>query len=94
MTILISRRLFALSLAAAPAINSLAAQPAAERPITAEEFRQIDQVLRREGFTRWGDITFDNGRFAVTKAVHGDGEAYRLTLSGVDFSVMEKRRGD
>lgn len=89
----VRRSVLALALACA----TLAAHPAAadtERPTTPEEARQIDQSLRREGFVRWGEVTFEHGRFEVDDAVHTDGQTYDVKLSGVDFTIMEKKRDD
>lgn len=67
---------------------------AADRPVTPEEFRQISEVLRREGFTRWGGIEFEGGRFEVDGAIGADGRKYDLRLSGVDFSIQHRELND
>lgn len=70
-----------------PAVPALAD---ADRPVTAEEIRQIETVLRREGFRQWGAIQFDGGRFEVEKAVAPDGRTFDLKLSNVDFIILER----
>ena len=51
-------------------------------------------MLRQAGFTRWGEIEFDNGRFEVAGAVGPDGRKYDLKLSQVDFSIMSREPDD
>lgn len=77
-------------------VGTLAAAPvrADERPVTAEELRQIEASLRQAGFTRWGEIEFDDGRFEVDDAIAADGAKYDLELSSVDFSIIKRDRDD
>ncbi|MBN8941814.1 MAG: PepSY domain-containing protein [Rhizobiales bacterium] len=82
-----------VAMLAAPPL-ALSAAHAGDRLPTPEERRQIEQVLHREGFTRWGEIDYENGRFAVTQAVDRDGQEYVLKLSQVDFSIVSRDRGD
>jgi hypothetical protein len=72
----------------------LASAHADDRPVTPEERRQIEDTLRREGFTRWGDVEFDDGRFEVDDAVGADGRKYELKLSSVDFSILSRKLDD
>lgn len=65
-----------------------------ERPPSPEERRQIEEVLRQAGFTHWGEIAFDNGRFEVDDAVGPDGRKYDLKLSQVDFAIMSRELDD
>lgn len=86
-------------LAGAAAAQTSQQPPAApregtERPPSPEERRQIEEVLRQAGFTRWGEIEFDNGRFEVAGAVGPDGRKYDLKLSQVDFSIMSREPDD
>lgn len=94
MTIRFTRS--ALALALALGATSLAPLPAlaGDRPVTAEEMRQIEQTLRREGYARWGEVEFEHGRFEVDDAVHSDGRTYDLKLSAADFTVTEKKLDD
>lgn len=89
MPILDRRALLAATLGVTSAMP-LAAARADDRPVTPEERRQIEEVLRREGFTRWGDIELDDGRFEVDDAVAADGREYDLELSRADFSIVKR----
>ncbi|MCA0318789.1 MAG: PepSY domain-containing protein [Proteobacteria bacterium] len=75
-------------------VAPLALAHAGERPVTPEELRQIADTLRREGFTRWGDVAFDDGRFEVDDAVGADGRKYELKLSSVDFAILSRKLDD
>jgi hypothetical protein len=76
--------------ATALALSPLPSLADADRPVTAEETRQIEAVLRREGFSQWGKIEFDDGRFEVDDAVAADGRRFDLKLSGVDFVIVDR----
>ncbi len=92
MAILDRRTLLAATLGLTAAIPFAAR--ADDRPVTAEERRQIEAVLRREGFVRWGDIELDDGRFEVDDAVAADGRKYDLDLSRADFSILKRDLDD
>lgn len=93
MPILDRRALLAATLGLTTALT-LAAARADDRPVTPEERRQIEEVLRREGFTRWDEIELDDGRFEVDGAIAADGREYDLELSRVDFSILKRDRED
>lgn len=78
-----------VAMLAAPPLAASAAH-AGDRPPTPEERRQIEQILHSEGFTRWGEIEYENGRFQVAEAVARDGQTYGLKLSQVDFSIVSR----
>ena len=75
-------------------IGGLAKARADDRPVTPEERRQIEATLRREGFTRWGGIEFDDGHFEVDDAIAADGKKYDLELSSVDFTITSRDLDD
>jgi hypothetical protein len=63
---------------------------AEDRPPTAEERSQIEEVLRAEGFMRWDDIEWDDdGYWEVDDAVASDGREYDLKLDA-DFRIIER----
>lgn len=74
----------------------LAAAPARanDRPVTPQEQTQIETSLRQAGFTRWGKVEFDDGRFEVDDAIAADGAKYDLELSSVDFTITKRERDD
>jgi hypothetical protein len=76
--------------------GTLAAAPtrADDRPVTPQEQVQIEASLRQAGFTRWGKVEFDDGRFEVDDAIAADGTKYDLELSSVDFSIIKRDRDD
>jgi hypothetical protein len=76
-----------MGLAAAPAL-------ADDRPVTPQERAQIETSLRQAGFTSWGEIEFDDGRFDVDDAIAADGGKFDLELSSVDFTILKRERDD
>ena len=94
MMVRFTRPVLALALALGAASLAPLSATAGDRPITPEEMRQIEQTLRREGYTRWGEVEFEHGRFEVDDAVHTDGRRYDLKLSAADFVITEKKLDD
>lgn len=70
----------ALAFAGAPAAD-------ADRAPTAEEAARIEAVLREGGYTRWGEIEYDDGLFEVDDAVATDGREYDLKLDE-NFAIV------
>jgi hypothetical protein len=64
----------------------------ADRSPTAEERTRIESVLRENGFMRWGEIEFDDGRWGVDDAITNDGQKFDLKLN--DAFVIIGREPD
>lgn len=60
------------------------------RPPTAEETSAISAALTKEGFTKWGKVEFDDGKWEVDNAIGADGKQYDVDLSAKDFTVIKK----
>lgn len=65
-----------------------------ERPASPEERRQIEQVLRSEGYTAWGELALRSGAWQVEDAVGKEGRKYDLRVSNLDFSVQSRTPAD
>lgn len=89
-----TRRSVLVATVGAAFIGALSTARADDRPVTPEERRQIEATLRREGFTRWGGIEFDDGHFEVADAIAADGKTYDLELSSVDFTITSRDLDD
>ena len=73
------------------AAGLLASLPArADRPPTPEERAQIEAVLKREGFTKWGTIEFDDQYFEVDDAYAADGRKFDLDLDPKTFAIVKR----
>ncbi|HVX37549.1 MAG TPA: PepSY domain-containing protein [Hyphomicrobium sp.] len=60
------------------------------RPPTAEETSAISAALTKAGFSKWGKIEFDDGKWEVDDAIGADGKKYDVDLSASDLSVIKK----
>jgi hypothetical protein len=60
------------------------------RPPTAEETSAISTALTQAGFTKWGKVEFDDGKWEVDNAIGADGKQYDVDLSAKDLSVIKK----
>ncbi|MDP1908064.1 MAG: PepSY domain-containing protein [Hyphomicrobium sp.] len=84
-----------ISTAAALALLGALSGPAlADREPNAQERAAIEQVLRDQGFTQWGDIELDDGRWEVEDAVASDGAEYDLALEQTTFEIVKRDRDD
>ena len=73
------------------AAGLLASLPAyADRPPTPEELAKIEAVLKREGFTKWGHIEFDDQRFEVDDAIAADGRRFDLEIDPKTFEIVDR----
>lgn len=81
----------AAALAALLLLAPTAAAIADDRPPTAEERAQIEEVLRAEGFTTWDEIELDDGVWEVDDAIGPDGHEYDLKLDS-NFNIIKRDR--
>lgn len=83
-------RQFPIVLAALAILIGAAGSALAREP-TAEERARIESVLRAEGFTRWDDIEFDDGKWEIDDAVDADGQTWDLDLDAA-LKVIRRER--
>jgi len=63
----------------------------ADRAATADEWKKVENALRSEGFTQWGEVEFeDSGKWEVDDAVASDGRRYDLKLDQ-SFKIIERK---
>lgn len=91
---ILGRRAVLVATLSLATVASLAPARADDRPVTPEERRRIEATLRREGFTRWGEIEFDDGRLEVDDAISADGRKDDLGQSRADFSILRRDLDD
>lgn len=88
-------RCFRVSLAALMVTLPLASSANADDKMANPEQRaQIESVLNAEGFTSWGSIELDDGRWEVDNAIGADGKKYDLKLNRETFAVMSRELDD
>jgi len=61
------------------------------RPATAEETTAVTAALTKAGFTKWGKVEFDDGKWEVDDAIGADGKKYDVDLSASDLSVLKQK---
>lgn len=47
-------------------------------------------ALTKAGFTKWGKVEFDDGKWEIDNAVGADGKTYDVDLSATDMSVIKQ----
>lgn len=79
---------------AAAAVAMLAASATAGladgRAPTSEEQASIENALKGQGFSAWGKVEFDDGKWEIDNAVHSDGKTYDVDLAKADLAVLKK----
>jgi hypothetical protein len=60
------------------------------RAPTAEESTAVGAALTKAGFSKWGKVEFDEGKWEVDNAVGEDGKVYDVDLSANDLAVIKK----
>jgi hypothetical protein len=61
------------------------------RPPTPEETTSISEALTKAGFTKWGKIELDDGKWEVDDAIGADGKKYDVDLSIAGFAIIKKK---
>ncbi len=64
------------------------------RAPTASESSAVEAALTKAGFSKWGKVEFDEGKWEIDDAVGTDGKRYDVDLSGTDLSVIKKELED
>ena len=65
----------------------------ADRPATAEERAKIEAALRAAGYTSWGEIELDDGKWEVDDAIAKDGRKYEVDLNR-SYKIIKRERDD
>lgn len=60
------------------------------RAPTAEETTAVSAALTKAGFSKWGKVEFDDGKWEIDDAIHSDGKRYDVDLSAKDLSVIKQ----
>jgi hypothetical protein len=85
-------RRFTLAAALVAATSLVAGVALADgRPPSAEETSSISAALTKAGFSKWGKIEFDDGKWEIDDAIGADGKRYDVDLSAKDLSVIKKK---
>ena len=88
----LSRRTLALAgLGAVAAVAAaLSLSTGSSRDPAPDERSRLEAALRDQGYTKWDDIDFEDGRWEVDDAVHRDGKTYDLKLDPNSLRVVER----
>lgn len=64
------------------------------RAATEAEAAQVGEALKGAGFSSWGKVEFDDGKWEIDNAVHSDGKTYDVDLDPTKMSVLKKDLDD
>jgi hypothetical protein len=82
----------ALFAAAALAATLSPAALADGRAPNAEEKAAIVDAMQTNGFSTWGKVELDDGKWEIDDAVHKDGLVYDVDLKSGDYAMIKKER--
>lgn len=84
---------FATTAFAAAVLALTSASAFAGRAPSAAERADIDYALSAQGYSSWGEIEWDDGRWEIDNALDSDGKRYDLKLDQ-NLTVRESERDD
>lgn len=67
---------------------------AADRAPTEAEAAAIKDALVKAGFSTWGKVEYDDGKWEVDDAIGADGKRYDVDLSAGDYTILKKELED
>jgi hypothetical protein len=67
---------------------------AGDRAPTEAEAAAIKDSLAKAGFSAWGKVEYDDGKWEVDDAIGADGKRYDVDLSASDYTILKKELED
>ena len=84
--------MFARPLAAAALGLALLAGPAlADQKLPPEQQTQVEDILKKEGFTKWKEIELDDGMIEVDDAIDANGKQFDLKLDPKTMEIVNRK---
>ncbi len=68
------------------------ASPAfADQRLPADQQAKVEDVLKREGFTKWKEIELDDGLIEVDDAIDANGKKFDLKLDPQTLAITKRK---
>lgn len=84
--------MFARPFAAAALGLALLAGPAlADQKLPPEQQTQVEDILKKEGFTKWKEIELDDGMIEVDDAIDANGKQFDLKLDPKTMEIVKRK---
>ncbi|WP_232627944.1 PepSY domain-containing protein [Methylobacterium sp. Leaf118] len=84
--------MFARPLAAAALGLALVAGPAlADEKLPPEQQTKVEDILKKEGFTKWKEIELDDGMIEVDDAIDANGKQFDLKLDPKTLEIVKRK---
>lgn len=84
--------MFARPLAAATLGLALLAGPAlADQKLPPEQQTKVEDLLKKEGFTKWKEIELDDGMIEVDDAIDASGKQFDLKLDPQTLAIVKRK---
>ena len=84
--------MFARPLAAAALGLALLAGPAlADQKLPPDQQTKVEDILKKEGFTKWKEIELDDGMIEVDDAIDANGKQFDLKLDPKTMEIVKRK---
>ncbi|BAU90525.1 PepSY domain-containing protein [Methylorubrum rhodesianum] len=84
--------MFVRPLAAAALGLALLAGPAlADQKLPPEQQTKVEDILKKEGFTKWKEIELDDGMIEVDDAIDANGKQFDLKLDPKTMEIVKRK---
>lgn len=84
--------MFVRPLAAAALGLALLASPAlADQKLPPDQQTKVEDILKKEGFTKWKEIELDDGMIEVDDAIDANGKQFDLKLDPKTMEIVNRK---
>ncbi len=84
--------MFVRPLAAAALGLALLAGPAlADQKLPPDQQTKVEDILKKEGFTKWKEIELDDGMIEVDDAIDANGKQFDLKLDPKTMEIVKRK---
>ena len=85
--------MLARTLASAVLVLTLASYGAAlaDEKLPADQQTKVEEMLRKEGFTKWDEIELDDGMIEVDDATDANGKQFDLKLDPKTLEIVKRK---
>ncbi len=84
-------RLTAKSAAIVALVLTLHAPAFADEKLPPDQQAKVEEILKKEGFTKWDEIELDDGMIEVDDAVDANGKQFDLKLDPKTLEIVKRK---
>ena len=81
----------ATSLLALTLVTGLTATARADEKLPPDQQAKVEDILKKEGFTKWKEIELDDGMIEVDDAIDANGKQFDLKLDPKTLEIVKRK---